>query len=418
MPTDIEIGAGYCGDALFQRFPGQYRDPEMDSQAKAHFDSFPGNHGPVYTDPDVGRRMVMKEIPGVGQVVVPVDHTMAQVVNVEHTMAGMAAVYPVDHTMVGLNDDPKTDHGRLQWHHTLVLALDQSAHMTNSSQQLSVAFNDVAQKVVQRALKKAQAGKFASVTAAVQFVKDAITASAGNFTAQVQKVAVLIAASASKAAESALSKVWTAPKAAKGVGDWPGSMMGGGMAGWGADIWNILTGKSQAWYTRLSNIQDYLNITLAGVTAVGKDKWNLVSQGSSGPSFDNTPVSGVDDYDTVVGDLQSNLTAIIVTQNYVPSDAVIAAAQAAGDKYNAELSTVQQSIPDVSVQVQADQAKTAAGLPAPMASPAAVGQQVFVDTVAARAKGLVDTGTSLLTYVGIGAGVVVAYVAAKELHLI
>lgn len=234
MPQDVPLGAGYVGDALFTRFPGQYRDPEMDSQQQAHFDSFPGNHGPVFTDPDVGRKMVLKDVPGLGQVVVPVEHTMAAVVPVDHTIA---AVYPSDHTMVGLNDDPRTDQGKLKWHHTLVLALDQSANMTNSSQQLAVAFNDVAQKVIQRALHKAQAGKFGNVAAAVAFVRDAITASAGNFKPQVQRVAVQIAASASKAAESALGKVWRAPgkgvkaprrhKTQGAVSDWPGSMMAG-----------------------------------------------------------------------------------------------------------------------------------------------------------------------------------------------
>jgi hypothetical protein len=405
MPTDVEVGSGYCGDALFNRFPGQYRDPEMNTQEKAHFASFPGNHGPAYTDPDVGRKMVLKEIPGIGQVVVPVDHTMAQVVNVEHTMAGMGAVYPSDHTMVGLGDDPATDHGKLHWHNTLVGALNQTAHYTSAPAQLAASFNAVAQAAIQRAMVKAKAGHFRSVEAGAKFVSDAIAAAAGNFKPAVQRIALQIAASSATAALPALKSVWRAPKGGQGVGDWPGSMMGGGMNNWITDSWNILTGKPQSWYTQVSNYQDLLNITLAGVTAVGKDQWNQVANMAQGPSQDGGPVSGIDDYDTVVNDISSSLKAIIVTQNYVPSDASVSQANAVNTKYAAELSVVQQTLPSVSADVLASQQQVSNSLPPPMQSPAAVGQQVFVQTVTDRAKAALDTGTSVMTYVAIGAGV-------------
>jgi hypothetical protein len=407
MPTDVEVGSGYCGDALFNRFPGQYRDPEMNTQEKAHFASFPGNHGPVYTDPDVGRKMILKEVPGIGQVVVPVDHTMAQVVNVEHTMAGMGAVYPSDHTMVGLGDDPKTPHGKLVWHNTLVSALDQTAHFTNSSQQLATSFNDVAQKAIQRAAQKAKAGQFGSVEAAMQYVRDAITAAAGNFKPAVQKIAIHIGATSAMAAQPILKSVWRAPKpGAKGVGDWPGSMMGN-MGGWATDVWNILTGKSQAWYSNLSNIQNQLNVLLGGITGIGKDGWNTYAAGSQGPTQDGSVLgSGVDDYDSVVNEIQNSMKQIIVTQDYVPSDAAIAQAQADQVKYQAQLDSVFQSNADLAAQATAGQQQVQAVLPAPMQSPSVVGQQAFTDTVIARAKGMVDTGTSTLTYVAIGAGII------------
>ena len=402
MPTDVEVGSGYCGDALFNRFPGQYRDPEMNTQEKAHFASFPGNHGPVYTDPDVGRKMVLKDVPGIGQVVVPVEHTMAAC---PQPRPAMGAVYPSDHTMVGFGDDPKTEQGRLSWHNTLVNALDQTAHYTSAAAQLGASFNTVAQAAIQRALVKAKAGQFRSVEAAVQYVRDAISAAAGNFKPEVQKIAIQIAASASAAALPALKRAWKAPKAGQGIGDWPGSMMGN-MNGWGADVWNILTGKPQSWYTKVSNTQDLINLTLAGITSIGKDLWNAFAQGTQGPTQDGgTLTSGLDDYDTIVNTLGADLTAIVVTESHVPTDAAIAQASADQANYANQLSQVQQANPSVAPQVQASQAQEQAMTPAPMQSPAAVGQQVFVQTVMERAKAAVDTGTSVLTYVAIGAGV-------------
>jgi hypothetical protein len=403
MPTDVEVGSGYCGDALFNRFPGQYRDPEMNTQEKAHFASFPGNHGPVYTDPDVGRKMILKDVPGIGQVVVPVEHTMAAIPQPQRTMG---AVYPSDHTMVGFGDDPNTDHGKLLWHNTLVHALDQTAHYTNSSQQLATSFSDVAKRAVLRAVQKAQAGQFRSVEAAVQYVRDAITAAAGNFTPQVQQVAIKIAATASAAAQPSLKSAWRAPKpGARGVGDWPGSMMGS-MGDWATDVWNILTGKPASWYANVSNIQNQLNVLLGGITGIGKDGWNTYGAGSQGPTQDGSVLgSGVDDYDTVVNEIQNSIKQIIVTQNYVPSDAAIAQAQADQVKYQAQLDSVFQANADLAALATAGQQQVQAVLPAPMQSPSVVGQQAFTDTVIARAKGMVDTGTSTLTYIAIGAGI-------------
>jgi hypothetical protein len=412
MPTDIEVGAGYCGDALFTRFPGQYRNPEMEGQERANFANFPGNHGPVYTDPDAPRKtMVMKEIPGIGQVVVPVEHTMAQVVvPVEHTMAGVGAVYPSDHTMVGMGDDPNTNQGQLHWHNTLVDALNKTAHITNVPQQLSIAFNAVVQKAVQTALDKAKKGQFASVAAAVKYIHDAIVAAALHFKPELRMIADRVADTASKSATAALKMLWKAPsgpgRKRLGMSDWPGSMMGS-IGAWPTDIWNALTGKPQSWYTQVSNAQDLINLTLAGVTAIGKDAWNSFGSGTQGPTQDGSDLtSGIDDYDTVVNTLQSDLTAIIVTQSYVPSDAAIAQAQSDQANYANQLSLVQQAAPQLAPQVQAGQAQEQAMTPPPMVSPTAVAQQTFTDTIAQRAKQLMDTGTSIMTYVAVGAGIV------------
>jgi hypothetical protein len=256
MPSDVPLGAGYVGDALFTRFPGQYRDSEQSAAGRGFFD-FPGNHGPVYRDPDNGRRLELTEVPGVGQVVVPVDHSVAAIVPVEHTMA---AVYPSDHVMAGLedlgHDDPRTPHGKMHWHAKLVAALDASAHEASAPKQLMVAFNVVAQMAVQRALEKAQRCRFKTPEQAVAFVKSSIISAAASFKPMVQRVAFMVAESASKAAAPALKKAWCAPGSKRSVprrpgppriggprpmDDWPGSMFG--MNGIGASIANLAAGS-------------------------------------------------------------------------------------------------------------------------------------------------------------------------------
>ena len=97
MPTDVPIGAGYTGDVLFGAFPGQYRDTVQGPNAMAQ----PAAQTFVVqtrTDPDQGRPMALMDMPGVGQVVVPVEHTMVGV--------GMNAVMPVEHSVAGANGAP------------------------------------------------------------------------------------------------------------------------------------------------------------------------------------------------------------------------------------------------------------------------------------------------------------------------
>lgn len=276
MPSDVPLGAGYIGDALFTRFPGQYRDAEQEAAGRS-FSNFPGNQGPVYTDPDNGREHMVKEIPGVGQVVVPVEHTMAAVVPVEHTMA---AVYPVDHDMVGIGDladDPRTGHGKMHWHAKLVAALDQSAQMASAPAQLQTAFNAVAQLAVQRALNKAQRCKFKSPEEGVEFVRSAIITSAKQFKPMVQQVAALVADGTSKAVASAIKKVWCAPgskkvvrsgrKQGKKLGDWPGSMFG--MDGISESISNAVAGSELNELARnISKLADALIAAYNQVTSL------------------------------------------------------------------------------------------------------------------------------------------------------
>lgn len=97
MPQDVPMGQGYMGDALLAAFPGQYRggDPAPTSPV-TYLPTTPGSNSgrPTYCDPDSGRALKLITMPGVGQVVVPV----------EHTMVGMQGpVVPVDYSMVGVD---------------------------------------------------------------------------------------------------------------------------------------------------------------------------------------------------------------------------------------------------------------------------------------------------------------------------
>jgi hypothetical protein len=239
MPQDVPLGAGYIGDALFTRFPGQYRDAEREAAGSSFngIAQFPGNASgrPNYVDPDSGRQMVLTSMPGVGQVVVPVEHAMASVLPVQHSMA---SVYPSDHTMVGLDDDPSTQHGHMKWHTMLVRALDASATMKDSKAQLAVAFSQIAQEAVRRAIEGAARGRFASVEQALQFIHHAIVAAARSFIPAVQAAAQAIAKATMAQAKDAVAKVFKPRSSQKrghghrrtGAADWPGSMMGMGDA--------------------------------------------------------------------------------------------------------------------------------------------------------------------------------------------
>jgi hypothetical protein len=174
------------------------------------------------------------------------------------------------------------------------------------------------------------------------------------------------------------------------------------------DIWNILTGKPQSWYTNVSNIQNQLSVVLAGITAVGSDVWNFVSQSAQGPSATATPASGVDDYNTAIAAINAALAAIIVTQSKVPADSDVSASQATATNYQSQLSYVQSVAPEVAAQVQADQAQVQSMLPAAMQSPAAVGQAAFVQELSDRANALLG-GFSLVTIGLLGLGAWLAW---------
>lgn len=120
MPVDVPLGAGRTGADLLNAFPGQYRDAgeQMPVDNSTYMASMgppqlPGYTAPAYVtapyaDPDQARGMQLVEMPGVGQVVMPVEHTM--VGNPQ-----MGSVMPVEHVMADFGKLPKAL--RIEVHH-------------------------------------------------------------------------------------------------------------------------------------------------------------------------------------------------------------------------------------------------------------------------------------------------------------
>lgn len=147
MPQDVPLGYGRTGAALLGAFPGQYRDSGEEVQADQQSymaqmgqpgpgAQLPGTNAPAYvtqpaprqyTDPDHGRQFQLQDMPGVGQVVVPVDHTM---VGNQQQQEQMGAVMPVEHQMANthLGVLPKPLKVEVQhWHREISNIVAQSA---------------------------------------------------------------------------------------------------------------------------------------------------------------------------------------------------------------------------------------------------------------------------------------------------
>lgn len=191
--------------------------------------------------------------------------------------------------------------------------------------------------------------------------------------------------------------------------------MMGSLGGWATDVWNILTGKPQSWYTNLSNLQNSLSLLLAGVTSIGGDMWDTVSSAAQGPTQDGTVASGVDPYASVTSSIQSAIQSIIVTQSYTPDDPTIAAAKATLATYQSQMAFVESILPEMAQAVQAGQAQVAAILPGPMTSPATVGQDTFTHEVANQAAALGSMALSGLTYALWAGGILAAFLLWKEM---
>lgn len=163
-------------------------------------------------------------------------------------------------------------------------------------------------------------------------------------------------------------------------------------------IWDSLVGKSQAWYTNVSNLQDRLVVILAGVNEVGVEIWSMV--------FGTAVASGVamDPFDFVKAGINDALKGVIVTDHGIPSDSDISLARSAADAYQGQLSYVKSVVPEIARRVEGYQADIQSRLPAPMRSPSEVGRKVFVETVKERAKDLTsDLSTTLIVLLGLAA---------------
>ncbi len=164
------------------------------------------------------------------------------------------------------------------------------------------------------------------------------------------------------------------------------------------DVWDLLTGKPQSWYTNVSNIQSQLSVILAGIAEAGKELWNTASGAAQGPTQDGSPASGLDDFDTAQGALDQALTSIIVTSSHVPTDSVISAAKSTAQKYQRQLDFFLSVAPEMARQILDYQDSVARQLPGPMNSPSAVGKEVFMDELEKRAKDFGSGAADLLKW--------------------
>jgi hypothetical protein len=175
-----------------------------------------------------------------------------------------------------------------------------------------------------------------------------------------------------------------------------------GLDGFFSDAWDVLVGKPQSWYTNVSNIQNQLSVLLAGVTAVGGDIWNSTAD-------------GVSDYGQVTGDIQAAISSIIVTKSHVPDDATIANARSVANTYQGQLSLIQSALPDVSAQVQADQAQVQSMLPTAMTSPSAAGQAEFEKVLDERASAFGQGLGDIAKYLAYAAGGILGIYALSKM---
>ena len=182
-----------------------------------------------------------------------------------------------------------------------------------------------------------------------------------------------------------------------------------GFADWASGVWDILTGKPQSWYTHLDLDQKAFAVRAAEINAIGEGPWGMVRDSylanTQGPDVDFLSFSDIND------GITENLKSLVVTKSHVPSDQEISSAEAYNAQYGRYVDYVKSMVPEVAAQVQADADAVKAALgPGTMKSPAAVGQQAFVDEVERRAKILgASIGGGVLLYLAIPAILAVAF---------
>ncbi len=181
-----------------------------------------------------------------------------------------------------------------------------------------------------------------------------------------------------------------------------------GFTDWVSGAWDLLAGKSQSWYDRLDRDQKALAARQAEIATIGQEAWDMVR----GSYLETTQGPDVDflSFQDIQGGINDNLRSLIVTEKHIPSDADISSAEAFNAQYGRYVDYVKSILPELAAQVADAAAQVQAALSkGTMKSPAAVGQQVFVDEVERRAKVLgAVVGGSILLYLAAGLGIALA----------
>lgn len=182
-----------------------------------------------------------------------------------------------------------------------------------------------------------------------------------------------------------------------------------GLTDWASGVWDLLTGKGQAWYDRVDADQKALAVRMSEVAAVGETAWSAVRDAffanTQGPDLDFLSFSGI------TNGINSAIKSLIVTENHVPSDSEILSAESWNAQYGRYVDYVKSMLPELAATIAQDAADTQAALgQGKMSSPAAVGQQAFIDEVERRAKILgAAVGGSALLYLAIPALLAMAF---------
>ena len=164
-----------------------------------------------------------------------------------------------------------------------------------------------------------------------------------------------------------------------------------------AGIWDVMFGKPQAWYTNLSSVQDRLVVAKTGIYEIGKDIWNTISDAykvaMGGPQY----FSG---FEWATEEINKRLKAILVTENYVPSDGEISLASQRASEFQSMVEYAKRILPEIRGKVESEQAKMEADLKKiTMLSPADVGQQAFWDELKRRAALMGGVGIGIIALV-------------------
>lgn len=150
-------------------------------------------------------------------------------------------------------------------------------------------------------------------------------------------------------------------------------------------------GKSQAWYDQVNQATTNIAVVLAGVNAVGKDLWDKIYQevALNGGKFDP--------FDYVTSSLLEDAKALADLGNL--TDQQISTAEQDWMDFAPELDYAKRMIPEISPVVEGDMATVQTNLSkSTLKSPAAVGEQTFVDTVKQRAEALGQGFANFGTY--------------------
>lgn len=254
MPKDVPIGEGYTGEAMVARFPGQYRNPETEIRSEGdrayYTPEFPGSASAptAVTDPDQGRQMVTRDIPGIGIVSVPASDALAMMpqANTEPQVlqgpmlppadTGAGQLYPAEHEMAGLE----------ALGHKMMRSGEAGANL--------VAY---ASNVARCAVSQAKQGRIRSLSEVEDFIRKHVENLAQRMEkalnrrlTRLQKIKDYTIEQAIRQTKPVVARILgspapgrATPPKARGASDWTGTMFAGGMGDLKQAIANLYAGK-------------------------------------------------------------------------------------------------------------------------------------------------------------------------------